>query len=45
MKKRKEQESKELPGKNNCHYQIYIAIRVNIHIVIEDFKMLVPYLI
>ena len=30
MKKRPKRKSKELPGKDKCHYQIYISITGNI---------------
>ena len=45
MKKKTKRESKELHEKEKCHYQIYIPIKVNIHIALKKLKMLVSYLI
>ena len=39
MKKRPKRESKELPEKDKCHYQIYISIKVNIHKVSKEVKL------
>ena len=44
IKNRPKQESKELPEKDKCHYQIYISIKVNIHRAVKKLKMLVSYL-
>ena len=35
----KKRESKEIHGKNKCHYQIYISIRVNIHRVVKKLEL------
>ena len=41
MKKRLKRESKELPGKNKYHYQIYISIKGNIHRALKNVTLLV----
>ena len=37
MKERPKSESKELPKKDKCHYQIYVAIKVNILSAVKNF--------
>ena len=45
MKKIPKQQSKELPEKDECNYQIYISIKVYIHRAVKKLKMLLSYLI
>ena len=39
MEKNPRRESKELPEKDKCHYQIYISIKVNIHRAVKNFTV------
>ena len=39
MGKDRKRESKEVPEKDKCHYQISISIRVNIHKALRKLKI------